>query len=104
MGDMPVELAAGLRPGAAGPLATALGRYHPWLQLALSAPVVLWAGWPVLERAARSIVRLRANMFTLIAAGTLAAFGFSVVATVAPGVLPHAARHGSSPPLYFESA
>ena len=94
MGDM--------LPGA--PLSTALGRAFPWVQLALSAPVVFWAGWPFLERAWRSILNRRANMFTLIAAGTLAAFGFSVVATIAPGVLPHTLRHGASPPLYFESA
>lgn len=94
MGDM--------LPGA--PFSGALGRAYPWIQLALSAPVVFWAGWPFLERAWRSILNLRANMFTLIAAGTLAAFGFSVVATIAPGVLPHELRHGASPPLYFESA
>jgi heavy metal translocating P-type ATPase len=89
-------------PGA--PFSAALGRAYPWVQLGLSAPVVFWAGWPFLERAWRSVVSLRANMFTLIAAGTLAAFGFSAVATAAPGLLPHEVRHGATPPLYFESA
>ncbi len=94
MGDM--------LPGA--PFSSVLGRAFPWVQLALAGPVVFWAGWPFLERAGRSIVNLRANMFTLIGAGTLAAFGFSVVATIAPDLLPHAMRHGATPPLYFESA
>ncbi len=94
MGDM--------LPGA--PFSSLLGRAFPWVQLALAGPVVFWAGWPFLERAGRSIVNLRANMFTLIGAGTLAAFGFSVVATIAPDLLPHAMRHGAAPPLYFESA
>ncbi|MFO0593562.1 MAG: heavy metal translocating P-type ATPase, partial [Polyangiaceae bacterium] len=94
MGDM--------LPGA--PFSSALGRAYPWVQLALAAPVVLWAGFPFLERAWQSIGNRRANMFTLIGAGTLAAFGFSVVATVAPDLLPHAMRHGGTPPLYFESA
>ena len=95
MGDM-------VLPGA--PISTALGPAFAWLQLALSAPVVLWAGSPFLERAWQSIRNRRANMFTLVAAGTLAAFGFSVVATIAPQLLPHTMRHGASPPLYFESA
>jgi Cu+-exporting ATPase len=44
------------------------------------------------------------NMFTLIAIGTGVAWTFSVVATVAPGILPHAFSHGGAPPLYFEAA
>ncbi|MBK8254194.1 MAG: heavy metal translocating P-type ATPase [Polyangiaceae bacterium] len=94
MGDM--------LPGA--PFSTSLGKAYPWVQLVLAAPVVFWAGWPFLERAAQSIKRLRANMFTLIGAGTITAFGFSVVATVMPDVLPHTLKHGKTPPLYFESA
>ncbi len=59
-----------------------------WIELALSTPVVLWGGWPFFERGWRSIVTRRLNMFTLIAVGTGAAYGYSVVATVAPRPLP----------------
>jgi Cu+-exporting ATPase len=84
---------------AAAPLA------HPFLQLALAAPVVLWGGWPFFVRGARSVALRRLNMFTLIALGTGAAFLYSAVAALAPGLLPaSAASHGGAPALYFEAA
>jgi P-type Cu+ transporter len=54
-----------------------------WLELALAAPVVLWGGWPFFERAWASLVNRSLNMFTLIGIGVAAAFGYSVVATIA---------------------
>jgi len=63
-----------------------------WLQLVLATPVVLWAGWPFFERAARSLITRNLNMFTLIALGTGVAWAYSVVATVAPGIFPSAFR------------
>ncbi len=84
---------------AAGPRLLAL------LQLALAIPVVLWGGGPFFGRAWLSVRNRRPNMFTLIALGTGAAFGFSVAAVVAPSLLPHAFRgHGGAVPLYFEAA
>ncbi|MFO0584361.1 MAG: heavy metal translocating P-type ATPase [Anaeromyxobacter sp.] len=83
------------------------------LQLALSAPVVLWGGWPFFERGWASVVSRHLNMFTLIALGTAAAFGFSVVATLAPGILPHGLHRDGAPQdhatlhahaVYFEAA
>ncbi len=59
-----------------------------WLQLALSTPVVLWAGWPFFERGFASLKTRNLNMFTLIAMGVGVAWIYSVVATVAPGVFP----------------
>jgi Cu+-exporting ATPase len=89
---------AGWLPGSlTGPL-------NGWLQLLLAAPVVLWCGWPLLERGARSIATRRLNMFTLIGLGVAVAFLFSTVSLVAPGAVPHAFRHGAGPSLYFESA
>jgi len=74
-----------------------------WVQLALATPVVWWCGWPFIVRAWRSIGNRSPNMFTLIGLGVLTAYGFSVVATLAPGVLPMAfSMHG--PPVYFEPA
>ncbi|MFH2053017.1 MAG: heavy metal translocating P-type ATPase [bacterium] len=77
---------------------------QPWVEFALSAPVVLWAGWPLLERGWRSLVTRNLNMFTLIGIGVAAAWVFSVVATVAPGIFPAAFRHGGGVAVYFEAA
>ena len=71
-----------------------------WAQFFLSIPVVFWAGWPLLKRAARSLVTWHLNMFTLIGLGVLAAFGFSTALLLAPGGFPEAARGQ----FYFESA
>ncbi len=75
-----------------------------WIEFVLSAPVVLWGGWPFFVRAVASIRTRHPNMFTLIGLGTGAAFGFSAFATLFPGVLPPALLHGGVPPVYFESA
>ena len=75
-----------------------------WLQAVLSTPVVLWGGWPFFVRGWASIKNRSLNMFTLIALGTGAAFGFSVFAILSPESLPHQARHGDMPPIYFEAA
>jgi len=75
-----------------------------WLQFALATPVLLWGGWPFFVRGWQSLVTRRLNMFTLIALGTGAAYLFSVVALIFPGVLPAAFKVGGEVPLYFESA
>jgi Cu+-exporting ATPase len=75
-----------------------------WGQLALAAPVVLWGGWPFFVRGWQSIQNRSLNMFTLIALGTAAAFGYSAFAVFFPAALPHDMRHGGAPPLYFEAA
>ena len=75
-----------------------------WMQLVLATPVVLWGGRPFFVRGWQSIVNRSLNMFTLIALGTAAAFGFSVFAVLAPGLLPHGVGHGGAPPVYFEAA
>ncbi|MBV9833014.1 MAG: heavy metal translocating P-type ATPase [Alphaproteobacteria bacterium] len=76
-----------------------------WVQLAFATPVVLWAGWPFLERGAASIRHRALNMFTLIAIGTGAAWLYSLAATIAPGIFPAALRdaHGAVA-VYFEAA
>jgi Cu+-exporting ATPase len=77
-----------------------------WAQLLLATPVVLWAGWPFIQRGWQSLRNRSLNMFTLIALGTGSAYLYSLLATVAPGLLPVSFRHGASgaPPLYFEAA
>ena len=79
-------------------------RLLDWLQLALATPVVLWAGWPFFERGGRSVVTGHLNMFTLIALGTGAAYLYSLVAVLAPGLIPTAPRHHGRLEVYFESA
>jgi Cu+-exporting ATPase len=76
-----------------------------WIEFLLATPVVLWGGWPFFERGAASIVRLKLNMFTLIAIGTSAAYGFSVVAVLAPGIFPASFREADGGlATYFEAA
>ncbi len=76
-----------------------------WVQFALSAPVVLWAGWPFFERGWASIVSRNLNMFTLIAMGIGVAFAYSAAAVLAPGIFPAAFRDASgAAPVYFEAA
>jgi Cu+-exporting ATPase len=75
-----------------------------WIQLGLAAPVVLWGGFPFFERGWRSIVNRHLNMFTLIALGTFAAFGFSLFATFFPSLLPHSMSHGGAAHVYYEAA
>ncbi|MBI5068082.1 MAG: heavy metal translocating P-type ATPase [Deltaproteobacteria bacterium] len=76
-----------------------------WGQLLLAAPVVLWAGAPFFQRGWASVVNRSPNMFTLISVGTGAAFLFSLVATLAPGLLPATQQgHAGSPPVYYEAA
>lgn len=75
-----------------------------WVQFGLTAPVVGWAGWPFFQRGWRSLVTRNLNMFTLIAVGVGAAFIFSAVAMLMPGVFPQTMRHEGKVAIYFEAA
>jgi Cu+-exporting ATPase len=81
-----------------------------WLEFLFASPIVLWAGWPFLVRGARSLVGLRLNMFTLIAMGVVAAYGYSVLELLVGAPTSHAHEAASSAVqssrghLYFESA
>src|SRR6476661_7593079 len=76
-----------------------------WLQFALATPVVLWAGWPLFQRAWASIVNRHLNMFTLIGLGTGAAYGYSLAATLVPDLFPASFRGpGGEIAVYFEPA
>ena len=66
-----------------------------WIELVLTLPIVLWAAWPFFERGVHSVIHRSPDMWTLIGLGTSAAFVYSVVATVVPGVFPrHSPRWG----------
>jgi Cu+-exporting ATPase len=89
----------------------ALGLHHfvpprisTWIQLALSTPVVLWAGWPFFQRGWASVVNRSLNMFSLIALGTGTAYVYSLFATFTPGLFPAGFHEMGVVPVYFEAA
>ena len=75
-----------------------------WLQFALATPVVFWAGWPIVERGWASFRSRHLNMFSLIALGVAVAYGYSLVATLFPGIFPASVRSGGEVPVYYEAA
>ena len=75
-----------------------------WIEFGLTTPVVLWAGGFFFTRAWQSIVNRSLNMFTLIAVGVGAAYVYSAVAVVAPGIFPESFRRHGEVDLYFEAA
>jgi Cu+-exporting ATPase len=77
-----------------------------WVQFVLATPVVIWGGWPFFVRGWQSVVNRSLNMFTLIALGTGAAYGYSVAATLFPSFFPEAFRdqHTGALAVYFEPA
>ncbi|KUO64177.1 MAG: copper-transporting ATPase [Alphaproteobacteria bacterium BRH_c36] len=80
-------------------------RTADWIEFALATPVVLWAAWPFFVRCKDSIINRSLNMWTLIGIGVGAAYLYSVVATIAPGIFPTAFRGPEgSVAVYFEAA
>ena len=80
-------------------------RTAQWLELALAAPVVLWCGWPFLERGWHSIGNRSPNMWTLIGLGVSAAFLYSLAATFVPHWFPAELKgHGGVVGVYYEAA
>ena len=76
-----------------------------WIELALATPVVLWGGWPFFERFWVSLTTRNLNMFTLIGLGVGVAYGYSLVATIAPTLFPPSLRTMNGlVPVYFEAA
>jgi len=74
-------------------------------ELALATPVCLWAAWPFFVKFASSLKNRSPNMFTLIGLGVGTAYGYSVVATLAPGAFPPAFRgEAGEVAVYFEAA
>ncbi|WP_036135604.1 copper-translocating P-type ATPase, partial [Novilysobacter defluvii] len=75
-----------------------------WTELVLTTPVVLWAAWPFFVRCVQSIRNRSPNMWTLIGIGVAAAYLYSVVATVAPGLFPASFHEDGRVGVYFEAA
>lgn len=79
-------------------------RTASWIQFALATPVCTWIAWPFYVRAVNSVRSGHLNMFTLIGLGVSVAFGYSVLATLVPGIFPHQFSHGGAVAVYFEAA
>lgn len=80
-------------------------RYRQWFELTLATPVVLWGAWPFFVRGWASLVSRHLNMFTLISLGVGVAWGYSLVATLFPGLFPQSVRNEMGiVPVYFEAA
>ncbi len=94
MGDM--------LPG--NPMTSVFGEARAWVELVLATPVVLWAAWPFFVRAVQSVKNVSPNMWTLIGLGVSVAYGYSVLATVAPGLFPDSFRQHGEVAVYFEAA
>jgi P-type Cu+ transporter len=78
---------------------------HPYLELVLATPVVLWGGWPFFRKFWMSLGNRSPNMYTLIGLGVGLAYLYSLVAVLAPGIFPHEFReHGGRVGTYFEAA
>ncbi len=75
-----------------------------WIELALSTPVVLYAGWPFFVRGVHSLIHRSPNMWTLIGTGVAAAYGYSLVATFAPGLFPSTFLMHGRIGVYYEAA
>ncbi|HSE77007.1 MAG TPA: copper-translocating P-type ATPase [Alphaproteobacteria bacterium] len=91
--------------GMAGHYLTGLSvAARTWLELAMSAPIVLWAGWPFFVRCAESIRRRHPNMWTLIGVGVGAAFAYSLAATLVPDLFPQGFESHGRIGVYYEAA
>lgn len=75
-----------------------------WIEMVLTLPIVLWAGWPFFQRGVQSVINRSPNMWTLIGLGTSAAFIYSVIATMAPGMFPASFMVMGRVSVYFEAA
>jgi Cu+-exporting ATPase len=80
------------------------GRTRALLELGLATPVCVWSAWPFYVRFAQSIANKSLNMFTLIGLGVGVAYGYSVIATLAPGLFPPSFHVDGHVAVYFEAA
>ncbi|MBK8909481.1 MAG: copper-translocating P-type ATPase [Rhodospirillales bacterium] len=77
-----------------------------WIEVVLASPVILWSGWPFLVRGWNSFRTMNLNMFSLIGMGVAAAYAFSMVAVIVPGLFPEGFRDPETGQVgvYFEAA
>ncbi len=97
-------LAIAMGPMIGADVRAALGKAAAPVEAVLAGLVVFGAGAPLLSKARASLVARSPNMFTLIGLGVVVSYGFSLLVTVAPNVLPAALSHHGGPAVYFEAA
>jgi P-type Cu+ transporter len=102
---LPVLLIAMLSDSVSAYLTDANASALRWVELALSAPVVLWAAADYYRRGWLGLLSRSPNMYTLIGLGVVTAYSYSLMATLAPNAFPAGMRntHGLVD-VYFESA
>jgi Cu+-exporting ATPase len=98
-----VALACGIPVAAIG-MSHASFPGSTWLELTLTTPVMFYSGRSFFTGAWNALRHRAADMNTLVALGTGAAYLFSVVATIWPGLVANPGQHHSMPPVYFEAA
>ncbi len=79
-------------------------RLIPFIQFILATPIVLWAGGMFFVKGWMSLINRNLNMFTLIALGVGAAYGYSTIATFFPHIFPDSLKKMEKVDLYFEAA
>lgn len=86
---------------------------HPWIQFLLAAPVQFWIGFSYYKGAYHALKNRSANMDVLVALGTSAAFGYSLISSIFSGFTSgdilyiqnnSHAMHSGFPPLYYETS
>lgn len=75
-----------------------------WIQFIISTPIVLWSGWPFFQKAWASLLQFSLNMFSLISLGVGAAYFYSVIAVLFPGLFPDSFKERGELFVYFEAA
>jgi P-type Cu+ transporter len=101
---LPLTVVVTLLAMAGHQLGLMAGDLQNWVEFGLATPVVLWGGWPFFTRGIASIIHRSPNMWTLIGLGTGAAYLYSVIATIAPGVFPDEFVEMGRVAVYFEAA
>jgi Cu+-exporting ATPase len=101
---LPLTVVVAVLAMAGHRLALFEGDTQNWVELVLTVPVALWAGWPFYQRGVQSVINRSPNMWTLIGLGTGVAFVYSVVATVVPQVFPATFVIDGRVAVYFEAA
>jgi len=102
--SLPLTVAVTLLAMAGHAIPLFHGASQNWVELALTTPVVLWAGWPFFVRGFASVKHRSPNMWTLIGLGTGAAYIYSIVATVLPSIFPESFTVGGRIGVYYEAA
>jgi len=75
-----------------------------WIMVVASSVVVLYCGWPLIQKGWLSFQRRRLNMFSMIAPGVLITYGYSLLAFLVPEIFPPSFQHHGHVPVYFEAA